>query len=292
MDIVITYVNGLDHVWQGEYARHTNTPILEKRFRDWGTLRYLFRGIEKNMPFIRKVHLVVSGESQVPEWINRDEVNVVLHKDIIPAEYLPTFCSNTIEMHLHRIADLDEEYLYFNDDIFPMRRCEPTDFFVDGKGIIGMNRHIFAPDMFKRICRNSDRAARKALGRRAALWFLRPQHICAPMLRSVCEHVYKSIESDILASLTTTRTERNITQYLFTNYLYLDGRIIARRQPRRHFSVGIASPEKITSYLLNPDRKLVCINDVKLSEERYSRMRTLLLEAFDRALPAKSKFER
>lgn len=292
MDIVITYVNGLDPVWQGEYARHTNTPILEKRFRDWGTLRYLFRGIEKNMPFIRKVHLVVSGESQVPAWVNRDEVNVVLHGDIIPAEYLPTFCSNTIEMHLHRIAGLDEEYLYFNDDIFPMRRCEPTDFFVDGKGIIGMNRHIFAFDMFKRICRNSDRAARKALGRRAALWFLRPQHICAPMLRSVCEHVYNTIKDDILASLTTTRTERNITQYLFTNYLYLDGRIIARRQPRRHFSVAIASPEKITSYLLNPDRRLVCINDVRLSEERYDRMRTLLLEAFDKAFPAKSKFER
>ena len=103
MDIVITFVNGLDPVWQREYEEYTNTPILEKRFRDWGTLKYLFRGIAKNMPFIRKVHLVVSGESQVPEWVNRDEVNVVLHRDIIPEEYLPTFNCNPIEMHLHRI---------------------------------------------------------------------------------------------------------------------------------------------------------------------------------------------
>ena len=66
MDIVITYVNGLDPVWQKDYEQHTNQPVLEKRFRDWGTLRYLFRGIEMNMPFIRKVHLVVSHESQVP----------------------------------------------------------------------------------------------------------------------------------------------------------------------------------------------------------------------------------
>ena len=51
MDIVITYVNGLDPEWQKSYEKHTNTPILEKRFRDWGTLKYLFRGIEKNMPF-------------------------------------------------------------------------------------------------------------------------------------------------------------------------------------------------------------------------------------------------
>lgn len=291
MDIVITYVNGLDPVWQQEYAQHTNTPILEKRFRDWGTLKYLFRGIEKNMSFIRKVHLVVSGESQVPEWVNRENVNVVLHSDIIPAEHLPTFCSNTIELHLHRIDGLDEEFLYFNDDIFPMLPSEPTDFFRDGKGIIGINCHLFAADMFKRICRNSDRAARKALGRRSPWWFLRPQHICAPMLRSVNNQVYEMLKDDILATLTPTRTERNITQYLFTNYLFLQGRIIPRRQPRRHFSVGIASAEKITSYLLNPDRRLVCINDVKLSECRYDKMRAALLEAFESALPERSKFE-
>ena len=77
MDIVITYVNGLDPIWQKDYEQHTNTPILEKRFRDWGTLRYLFRGIEKNMPFIRKVFLVVACESQVPEWINQEEVHIV-----------------------------------------------------------------------------------------------------------------------------------------------------------------------------------------------------------------------
>ena len=292
MDIVITYVNGLDPVWQREYERHTNTPILEKRFRDWGTLKYLFRGIAKNMPFIRKVHLVVSGESQVPEWINSQEVNIVLHKDIIPAEHLPTFCSNTIELHMDRIEGLDEEFLYFNDDIFPMLRCESTDFFRDGKGIIGMSRHWFAPDMFKRICRNSDRAARKALGLRTPLYFLRPQHICAPMLRSESKRVYDILEKDILASLTSTRTERNITQYLFTVFLYLQGRIIARRQPRRHFSVGIASAEKISKYLLNPDRKLVCINDVKLSEERYEKIHSALHNTFQKVFPEKSKFEK
>lgn len=292
MDIVITYVDGLDPVWQKSYEQFTNTPILEKRFRDWGTLRYLFRGIEKNMPFIRKVHLVVSGESQVPEWVNRDEVNVVLHSDIIPAEHLPTFCSNTIELHMHRIADLDEEFLYFNDDIFPLMPCKPTDFFVDGKGIIGMSRHFLAMDMFKRICRNSDRAARKALGMRPTWYFLRPQHICAPMLRSESKEVYAILEKEILGSLTALRSEHNITQYLFTDYLYLKGRIIARRQPRRHFSVGIASPEKIAQCITNPDRRLMCINDVRLSEERYEKMRSEIHTAFNKVFPTPSRFEK
>lgn len=291
MDIVITYVNGLDPVWQAEYAKHTNTPILDKRFRDWGTLKYLFRGIEKNMPFIRKVHLVVSGESQVPEWLNRNEVNVVLHKDIIPEHLLPTFNCNPIEMHLHNIEDLDEEYLYFNDDIFPLMPCKATDFFCEGRGILGMSHHIFSFDMFKKICRNSDNAARRALGLKPGLLFLRPQHICTPMLKSEVTALYSQIGDEIVGSMTTTRTAKNLNQYLYLDYMYLKGRIINRRQPSRHFSMGVASPEKIESYILNPKRALVCINDVQLSDKKYRAMHEMLHRAFGQAFPEKSKYE-
>jgi hypothetical protein len=228
MDVVITYVNGLDPLWQKDYMEYTNTPILEKRFRDWGTLRYLMRGIAVNMPFVRKVHLIVARDSQVPEWVNRDEVNVVLHKDIIPHQFLPTFNCNPIELHMHNIKDLDEYYVYFNDDVFPLMKCEPTDFFVDGKGLLGMSRHLLSPNMFKKICRNSDVVARRALGMKSSLFFLRPQHVCTPMIKSECEEFYRSVEGEILESITRTRTEKNISQYAFLNYMYFKGRLINR----------------------------------------------------------------
>ncbi len=291
MDIVITYIDGLDPLWQKEYEEYTNIPILEKRFRDWGTLRYLFRGIEVNMPFIRKVHLVVARESQVPAWIDRNEVHIVLHKDIIPAEHLPTFNSNTIEMHLHRIEDLDEEFIYFNDDIFPVKPCQPTDFFREGKGVIGMSRHLLSTDMFKRICRNSDSVARKALGMKSSWVFLRPQHICAPMLKSENERLYAQMKSEILASLTRVRTSTNLTQYMYTDYLYLQGKIIPERLSKQHFSVGITSTERMRRFIEQPTRKLVCINDVKLSKERYLSLRAALHEAFEARFPQKSRFE-
>ena len=292
MDIVITYVNGLDPHWQKEYSEFTNTPILEKRFRDWGTLKYLFRGIATNMPFIRKVHLVVSGESQVPEWVNREEVDVVLHRDIIPAEYLPTFNSNTIETHLHNIKDLDEEFVYFNDDLFPMLPIKPTDFFRDGKGVIAMSHHLLALDMFKKICKNSDRLARKALGIGNSLCFLRPQHTCVPMFRSENAWLYDKMKEEILGSLSPTRKSRNVTQYIFTNNLFLKGRLINERQSKQHFSVGIARDSKVENFLNNPTHKLVCINDVKLTEERFENMRNTILRAMERRFPEKSKFER
>lgn len=291
MDIVITYVNGLDPLWQKDYEAHTSIPVLTKRFRDWGTLRYLMRGIEVNMPFIRKVHLVVARDSQVPKWVNRDVVNVVLHEDIIPAEFLPTFNCNPIEMHLHRIKDLDEEYMYFNDDVFPMLPCKPTDLFVDGKGVLGMSRHLLSLDMFKKICRNSDVVARKALGKRPQITFLRPQHVCTPMLRSECCELYESVEQDIRSSISKTRTAKNISQYLFLNYMYLKGKLINRRLSKRHFSLGITSVEKLRKFIINPDRMFTCINDVQLSEERYEELRRVLIESFDTRFPNKSKFE-
>ena len=292
MDIVITYVNGLDPVWQSDYEKYTNQPVVEKRFRDWGTLRYLFRGVAENMSFVRKVHLVVSHESQVPEWVNRDEVHIVMHKDIIPAEFLPTFNCNPIEMHLHRIEGLDEEYLYFNDDIFPMLECKKGDFFRDGKCFLGMSHHLFACDMFKKICRNSDRMARRALSKRHRLCFLRPQHTCTPMFKSECKEVYSKMPAEIAKTTASRiRDDKNLNQYLFLDYMYLKGRLVNKRLSKKHFSLGIVSGKRLHKFITKPSHKLVCINDVQLSEERYTELRKALHNAFEERFPQKSKYE-
>ena len=164
MDVVITYVDGNDPAWKRDYERYTNVPVMEKRYRDWGTLKYLLRGIEICMPFIRNVYLVVSHQSQIPEWADTSNLKIVLHSDIIPEEYLPTFNSTAIEMFLHTIEGLDEQFIYFNDDMFPVGKCTAEDFFKDGKARLGMATHLFASGLYKIQCRNSDRLARKALG--------------------------------------------------------------------------------------------------------------------------------
>lgn len=291
MDAVITYVNGLDPVWRDEYSRALNVPALDKRFRDWGTLKYLLRGIETHMPFVRNIHLVVSGPTQVPGWAS-GRLNVVTHRDIIPEEFLPTFNSTTIEMFLHRIPGLDERFIYFNDDMFPVAPCKEEDFFRDGKIVIGFSHHIFAGGMYKRQCRNSDRMARKALGRGSGLLFVRPQHICSPMLRSASEEVFEKMRDEIYSTLSQVRTMDNLNQYLFLDYLYHQGRAIRERLSGKFFSIATSSASRIGEYLKSPSRKLVCINDVHLKEEAYMSERRILLNSFERALPLKSTFEK
>lgn len=291
MDAVITYVNGLDPVWREEYSRTLNVPVLDKRFRDWGTLKYLLRGIETHMPFIRNVHLVVSGKSQVPDWAS-DRLNVVTHADIIPEEFLPTFNSTTIEMFLHRIPGLDERFIYFNDDMFPVAPCRESDFFRDGKIVIGFSRHLFAGGMYKRQCRNSDRMSRKCLGLGDSPFFIRPQHICSPMLRSAGEEIFEKAGEEVCSTLSRIRTVRNLNQYLFLDYLFYQGRAVRERLSGKFFSIATSSAATIGEYLRAPSRKLVCINDVHLKEEDYLSERLVLTEAFEVALPHKSVFER
>ena len=79
MDAILTYVNGLDPAWQKEYADAIGGEAMAKRYRDWGTLKYLLRGIEKHIPSIENVFLLVSGDSQVPDWVNRDTLKVPSH---------------------------------------------------------------------------------------------------------------------------------------------------------------------------------------------------------------------
>ena len=99
MDVVITYVDGNDPVWKADYQKYTNIPVMQKRFRDWGTLRYLLRGIEVNMPFIRNVYLVVSHISQVPQWADQNNLKIVLHKDIIPEEFINSNIDTAFFLH-------------------------------------------------------------------------------------------------------------------------------------------------------------------------------------------------
>ena len=154
-----------------------------------------------------------------------------------------------------------------------------------------MSHHLFALDMFKKICRNSDRVARRALGLKPTLRFLRPQHVCTPMIKSECEELYKLAENDLHASITTTRKAQNISQYVFLNYMYLKGTLENHRLSKRHFSLGITSTEKLRRFITNPDKQFTCVNDVKLSHERFEELRSVLIESFETLLPNKSKYE-
>ena len=83
---------------------------------------------------------MVSNIEQVPEYAHRYGVDVVLHEQIMPSQYLPTFNSSSLELFLHKIPGLARHWLFFNDDSFIMNPVTLEMFFdPSGKPI---NRYI------------------------------------------------------------------------------------------------------------------------------------------------------
>src|SRR5699024_10455529 len=108
-----------------------------------------FRAVEEYAPWVNKIHFVTQGH--LPKFLKRDhpKLNIVYHEDYIPKEYLPTFSSHPIELNLHRINDLAEKFVYFNDDTYLINSIEPNFFFKNGLPLhTGILRPIVSPNYY------------------------------------------------------------------------------------------------------------------------------------------------
>ncbi len=122
-------------MWQRDYIKYSSqtenekNSVSEARFRDYGFLKFWFRGVEKFAPWVRKIHFVTCG--QKPEWLdeNHPKINLVHHKDYIPEQFLPNYNSVVIERYLHKIPDLAEHFVYFNDDFYIINHLDKSRFF-------------------------------------------------------------------------------------------------------------------------------------------------------------------
>lgn len=295
MDAVILYVNGADPEWQKDYYQTMMCPLSPERFRDWGTLPYLFRGIAQNLPWIDKVFLVVSRESQVPAWIDRSQVRVVLHEEIIPKKYLPTFNSCVIETHIPYIPELGEEFLYFNDDMFPLNPCTPELFFKEGRPQDRLRvRSIKEPPigMYRYQCLNSANMARRALGQWETGEYFFPYHWPHPLKKSLCLEVLQKQKDRYLAQISRTRTDRNVNQYLFLDYMYLKGELDDVSLPYGYVTPARKSPEEMADLIKNTEKGVICVNDSGAEGKDYDRYEEAVLGAFRAKFPEICKYEK
>lgn len=139
IDFVLLWVDGSDPAWREEFLRARKAAGRDAdasviRYRDWRTLRYWFRAVERFAPWVNRVHFITWGH--LPPWLDtrHPKLHIVNHRDYLPAEYLPTFNSNTLELNIGRIGGLAEKFVLFNDDTYLTRPCRPDDFFRTGGG--------------------------------------------------------------------------------------------------------------------------------------------------------------
>ena len=82
-DLVVTYLDSNQKDWQEAYTKYMEEEIKEgkqektnrqafgeERIRDWETLKYYLRGVEKNCEWVRNVFIVMQNKNQIPKWLN------------------------------------------------------------------------------------------------------------------------------------------------------------------------------------------------------------------------------
>ena len=230
IDMVIPYVNNNDEVWKKiyiDFCKRVRLPnkvneMKNDRYEDIGLINYQLKLINKHMPWVNKIYLLLMNREQAPKDLPSN-VEIVYHGAFIPQKYLPTFNSCTIEMFLWNIKGLNEYFIYANDDMLPFKDLKPSDFFENGKiRIEWWNENLKGiQNTFRYQCFNSYRHMAIRLKKETnGLDYIRPAHSFTPMIRSHCKQAYDTLSDLIEKHIRAFRTEYQYNQYIYPIYEY------------------------------------------------------------------------
>lgn len=332
IDFVVMWVDGNDPEWQKEKNRYnpkSNADGTIYRYRDWDLLQYWFRGVEKFAPWVRKIHFITWGH--IPKWLNtkNPKLNIVKHEDYIPKQYLPTFSANPIENNIHRIKDLSDNFVLFNDDTYLIRPVNPSNFF-DGNvplDTAALNVHCPKKSLISQyFCINDVNIVNehfdfhKSIKDNFFKWFnfkngkyvlrtlvLLPSprfpgfwqsHIAISYNKSTFKEVWDK-EFEILDNTCSHkfRDTTDVNQWVFKEWQIASGNFKARKH---NFGVayfidrdGLGKLKKdILSDIVHQKHHIVSINDGEMSDEEFNNLIIDLKKSFDIIFPEKSEFEK
>lgn len=332
IDFVVTWVDGSDKSWQQEKSKYdlaydsAEVDDTNERYRDWENLKYWFRGVEKYAPWVRKVHFITWGH--LPIWLNtaHPKLNIVRHQDYIPAKYLPTFNSHTIEWNMHRIEGLCEQFVYFNDDIFLTGPVKAEDFFKNGKpcDMLAFQPVVANPanPVMSHIYLNNSLVISKYFSKREnvrkqignyfklgypALYFVYnllelafplftgfyTVHGPSPFLKGTYRTLWQK-EAKLLEETCghRFRSGEDVSQYLAREWQKLSGNFHAQNITKhfRYFDVKSDNPALVRA-IASPQTKIVCINDANETID-FVQAKRQVIAALEQILPEKSEFEK
>lgn len=130
---VYTWVDSRCEQFQSDLEKfaETESDRNPERYRDdWNLLKYSLRSLHKHCAWVEDV-VLLTARPQVPDWLDKDQVRVVHHDEIIEARYLPTFSTRTIESFLHKLPIATPWFLVMQDDWLFTRDLSPDAFWDD-----------------------------------------------------------------------------------------------------------------------------------------------------------------
>lgn len=338
IDFVLPWVDGSDVAWLEQKRKYENVgermahgdadANADCRYRDYGLLKYWFRAVERFAPWVNHLFFVTCG--QKPDWLDEANPRLVLvnHSDYIPADYLPTFNSNTIELNLHRISELSERFVLLNDDVFIIRPIQPEFFFKEGKPVIscdlGIPRWLGCSNI-SRIALNNSGVLKLSLDVERLVWkniwkyvdvralgFSRAiknlasfvvnrvviegtfGHLAQPHLKSTLEEIWRA-QPGVLdrTSRSRFRTDDAVNQWLVSAWDMISGRFFPANEKRKgeFITLDEKSLAHTCEIIRQQKQPQLCLND-KGGTPGLEHCFEEVAKAFEELLPEKSSFEK
>jgi len=325
IDLIVPWVDGNDPQWQQErniYQRRESDSAVSL-FRDWGLLRYWFRGVERNLTWIRQIHFITQGH--LPPWLNtgHPRLNIVRHCDYIPHAYLPTYSSHPIELCVHRIPGCAEQFILSNDDTFFIGPVDKTDYFRGGlpcdflhitplteayqsefahivlNCVNTINRHT-TPTLCKELhptCWSSEtypmtiQQSNNYAATLAHFPGFAGDHFPNPYLKSTFKDVW-NMEHRILnrTCMNRFRTNEDVSHWLMRYWQLVSGTFTPCVRSGQTLVRTDDSCERLRDILLDPYMRIVCINE-GTSNIDFERRAEYLRQLLEMRLPEISSFE-
>lgn len=283
VDVVFTWVDDTDSDWQRRYevastACKSDIGLYARdnaRFENHNELYYSVHSVLKNLDWVNKIFIVT--DNQTPKWfkdINDDRLVIIDHKQIIDEQYLPTFNSHVIEAYLHKIPNLSENFIYFNDDVFVARPLPREHFFTTNgnasiflanKSIAHMKeKGIMTPTLF--ACLNCQNLLKTHYQADIDIPLV---HTYIPLKKSYYEKAWQLYEKQITSFLTNkfrSNNDLNLASFFVPYLMYLEGSAVTRMEICYYFNIRTANATAQYNKLLAKKMQYeaphsICAND-------------------------------
>lgn len=333
IDIIIPWVDEKDIEWEQDRRKwaiscgEDEFDTSNVRFQSWDNLHLWFRSIEECMPWVNKIFLITCGH--LPEFINKHckKLEIIKHSDYIPQEYLPTFNSNTIEMNIHRIKDLSENFILFSDDVFPLKPIEEEYYFKNNMVCDEAVENIITTSSFGAVS-NATRYAqvnnmfiinryfrkREVQAKHPEQWFCEEYgdrlertkaceywydfpgfydpHMANAMKKSTLLKLWK-IEPEALhkGSLDRFRGYADVTQYLIRYWQICSGEFNPRRTQGKVYFPNIDTYKDVVNAINSSKYQMISFNE-NCTPDEFKVIKSAINAALERRFPNKSSFEK
>ena len=166
--------------------------VHRKRMYSGSGIIHFVKSVLKYADWVRSICIVAMDPLPEDPVLQDEKVRVISPSEFIPASLADTENINAIELNLHRISGISDQFVYFNSGTFLCGKTSPSFFFRDGLPCDYAIESMFeTPDMYERhVLINDILQIKSTFNRNESLSYYRWKFLSPRYLPGMIQNAY------------------------------------------------------------------------------------------------------